>query len=111
LNDLKLNLENSNLVNLAEELVMSIIPYAEKKNLNLTFDTNEEEVIMNIDVSKIERVILNLVSNAIKFSKDEGNIYVTVNSEDKYVNIIVEDNGVGISQEDICNIFENFMQV
>lgn len=111
LNDLKLNLENSNLVSLTEELVMCIIPYAEKKNLNLIFDTNEEEVFMIIDVSKIERVILNLVSNAIKFSKYEGNIYVTVNSEEKYVNIIVEDNGVGISQEDICNIFENFMQV
>ena len=90
---------------------MSIIPYAEKKNLNLIFDTDKEEVIMNIDISKFERVILNLVSNAIKFSKENSNIYVKVISGDNYVDVIIEDNGEGIPKEDIPKIFEKFMQV
>lgn len=111
LNDLKLNLDVNNIVSATEELVMSIIPYAEKKNLNLIFDTDKEEVIMNIDISKFERVILNLVSNAIKFSKENSDIYVKVISGDNYVDIIVEDNGEGIPKEDIPKIFEKFMQV
>ena len=111
LNDLKLNLDNINIVSLTEELVMAVIPYAEKKNLNLIFDTNEEVVIMKVDVSKIERVILNLVSNAIKFSNDNESIYVTINSLNKYLEIIVEDNGIGIAEEDKLNIFDKFMQV
>lgn len=111
LNDLKLNLDKINIVRLIEELVMAIIPYAEKKNLNLIFDTNEEEVIMNIDVSKIERVVLNLVSNAIKFSKNNGEIYVTINSLNKYLEIIVQDNGMGISEKDKINIFNKFMRI
>ena len=111
LNDLKLNLDNINIVSLTEELVMAVIPYAEKKNLNLIFDTNEEVVMMKVDVSKIERVILNLVSNAIKFSNDNESIYVTINSLNKYLEIIVEDNGIGIAEEDKLNIFDKFMQV
>ena len=110
LNDLKLNLDNINIVSLTEELVMAVIPYAEKKNLNLIFDTNEEVVMMKVDVSKIERVILNLVSNAIKFSTDNGNIFVTINSLDKYLEITVEDNGIGISEMDKLNIFDKFVQ-
>lgn len=111
LNDLKLNLDNINIVSLTEELVMAVIPYAEKKNLNLIFDTNEEVVMMKVDVSKIERVILNLVSNAIKFSNDNESIYVTINSLNKYLEIIVEDNGIGMAEEDKLNIFDKFMQV
>lgn len=111
LNDLKLSLENTNVVNLVEELVMSVIPYVEKKNLNLVFDTDEEEIMMNLDISKIERVILNLLSNAIKFSKENGDIYVTINSQNEKLEIIVEDNGIGISEENKRTIFEKFTQV
>ena len=111
LNDLKLNLENNNIVTLTEDIVMSVIPYAEKKNLNLIFDTDEEEVLIDIDAIKIERVILNLLSNSIKFSKENGYIGVKISSLDKYVSIVVEDNGLGIAKEELTNIFERFRQV
>ena len=66
---------------------------------------------MKVDVSKIERVILNLVSNAIKFSNDNESIYVTINSLNKYLEIIVEDNGIGIAPRDLKMIFERFYRV
>lgn len=111
LNDLKLKLENDNIVSLTEDIVTSVIPYAKKKNLSLIFDTDEEEVMLAIDVIKIERVILNLISNSIKFSKENGYIGVKISSIGKYVSIIVEDNGIGISKEELPNIFERFRQV
>ena len=111
LNNLKLSLEEVNIVSLAEELVMSVVPYAEKKNLTLIFDTNEEDVMMSVDISKIERVILNLISNAIKFSRENGEIYVTVTSQDECLEISVEDNGIGIADKHKRDIFKKFVQV
>lgn len=52
-----------------ENIVTSVIPYADCKNIDIIFDTNCEELIMGVDPDKIERIVLNLISNAIKFSK------------------------------------------
>lgn len=76
--NMTLNLEKVNIVELSESVVMSILPYVETRNLEVIFDTTEEEIIMNIDCDKIERVLLNLLSNAIKFSKKEGTIKVNL---------------------------------
>ena len=88
-------------------------PFANWKDRisEIVFDTDEEEIMMNLDISKIERVILNLLSNAIKFSKENGDIYVTINSQNEELEIIVEDNGIGISEENKRTIFEKFTQV
>ncbi|WP_243281554.1 ATP-binding protein [Clostridium sp. D53t1_180928_C8] len=101
---------NINIVELIEELVTSIIPYLESKNLSLVFDTNKEDVMMKVDVDKFERIILNLLSNAIKFSKENGEIRITLKFEE-YFYIIIEDEGVGINNEDINSIFEKFVQL
>ncbi|MEN8076162.1 ABC transporter substrate binding protein [Clostridioides difficile] len=111
LNDIRLNLENINIVNLIEELVLSIVPYAESKNINLIFDTNEEEIITKIDINKIERAILNLISNAIKFSNDDGNVFISLDFEETKFKIIIEDDGIGIHEKDISRVFDRFTQV
>lgn len=59
-----LKFDNINVVELIEELVMSVIPYAKSKNLSLIFDTTEEELIMPLDIDKFERIILNLLETA-----------------------------------------------
>lgn len=111
LNDIRLNLENINIVSLIENLVLSIIPYAESKNINLIFDTNEEEIITKIDINKIERAILNLISNAIKFSNEDGNVFISLDFEETKFKIIIEDDGIGIHEKDIPRVFDRFTQV
>ena len=108
---LKLDLKNINIVNLIEDIISSINPYAQSKNLNIIFDTNEEEIIMALDCAKIERVILNLLSNAIKFSNDNGVIYVNLNKKDENLIISVKDFGIGISKEHLDKIFDRFIQL
>ena len=98
-----LKFDNVNVVELIEELVMSVIPYAKSKNLILIFDTTEEELIMPLDIDKFERIILNLLSNAIKFSKEYGEIRVNLEFKD-YFYIIITDDGIGIDMDNI-NIF------
>ena len=108
---LSLDLENINIVNLIEDIISSINPYAQLKNLNIIFDTNEEDIIMALDCAKIERVILNLLSNAIKFSNDNGVIYVNLNKEDENLIISVKDFGIGMSKEHLDKIFDRFIQL
>jgi len=108
---LKLNLVNCNIVNLVEEITLSVVYYAESKNINIIFDTDVEEKIMAVDPDKIERIVLNLLSNAIKFTGSGGNIYVNIKDCKDSITISVKDTGIGIPQDKIENIFERFVQV
>ena len=110
-NFMKVNLKNLNAIELLEDLVMSVIPYAENKNVNIIFDTEEEEVLMALDKEKIERIVLNLLSNAIKFSNEGGNIFFNIYLEDNNLVFFVADNGIGIEEKDLEKIFEKFIQV
>ena len=64
--------ENLDIINLIEWNVSSIDKYAKQKNIALVFDTNVEECVMAIDPEAIDRIIMNLISNAIKFSPREA---------------------------------------
>ena len=102
---------NIEIVSLLEDTVSSIIPYAKSKNINVIFDTEIEELVMSIDPDKIERMMLNLLSNSIKFNKNDGSIITMVKIKDNYLNIEVIDTGIGIAKENISKIFDKFTQV
>ena len=107
----KLNLLNLNIVTFVEEIVMSVTIFTNSKGLNITFDTNIEEKIIACDPEKIERVVLNLISNAIKFTDEGDEILVTVNDKNDFVEISVKDNGIGIEYKYLNMIFDRFKQV
>ena len=107
----KLKLENLNIVEVVEDIVLASIDYSTCKDIDLIFDTEEEEIITAIDEDKIERVMLNLLSNAIKFTNAGGNIYVYVKRVKEAVFISVEDNGIGIPKDKVNEIFNRFYQV
>ncbi|GAE00788.1 sensory box histidine kinase [Clostridium botulinum B str. Osaka05] len=108
---LKLNLVNYNIVSLIEEITLSVTSYAESKGINIIFDTNVEEKIIAVDPDKIERIILNLLSNSIKFTNPEGNIFVNIKDSGEHVYIHVKDTGVGIPSDKLESIFERFFQI
>lgn len=103
--------KNENIVYVVEDIVHEVVDYAKEKNIELIFDTEEEEIISFIDKEKIERVILNLLSNAIKFTNENGKIEVYMKSDDNFIYITIKDNGIGISKEKIDHIFQRFYQV
>lgn len=109
-NFLNMEFHNYDIVSLVENIVLSIVPYAENKNINVVFDTYVEELEVKCDADSIERIVLNLLSNAIKFSSKDGNILVTMDSDLQYVIIKVIDNGIGIPKEKIEIIFDTFVQ-
>ena len=77
----------------------------------LIFDTDVEEKIVRCGKTEIERCIINLVGNAVKFTPEGGLIEVTIKDLDDKVQISVKDNGIGISEENKKLIFDRFNQV
>ncbi|MGL5506372.1 MAG: ATP-binding protein [Paraclostridium sp.] len=108
---LKLKLENCNIVSVIEDTFTSAIDFANRKNIEMVFDTEVEELIIAIDIFQIQRVILNLISNAIKFTHEGGKIDILIYQNSNEVIVSVKDNGVGIANDKINYIFHRFYQV
>ena len=123
-NQLKVITSKGNLVDFCEEVVLSFNVLANEKNLNLSFESSEPELIVYFDWDKMDKILNNLISNSIKYTPDSGNVKVSLsfinngiskksnvldlNSE---IEIIVEDTGVGIPENKISKIFRRFYQV
>ena len=107
----QVNLSNNNIVEVVEEIVMSVNNYTEIKGMNIIFDTDTEEKIIACDPQEIERIVLNLISNAIKFSDEGGEIFIDIKDRNEFVEISVKDNGIGIEVNDLEMIFDRFKQV
>lgn len=108
---LELNLSNNNIVEIVEETVLSVASFIKKKDITLIFDTDVEEKCIACDPDQIQRILLNLVSNAVKFNTDGREIYVSITESLDDVKISVKDNGIGISPENQQSIFDRFKQV
>lgn len=110
-NGLDINLTQVNLVEVVENLTLSVVDFAAHKKIELIFDTTEEEIFTAVDVEKLERIVLNLLSNAFKFTNEGGNVIVTLSTDEKYAHISVKDTGIGIPKDKIHLIFDRFVQV
>lgn len=106
----KINRQNIDIINLIEWNISSIDKYAKIKNISLVFDTNVGECIVAVDISSFDRIIMNLISNAIKFSKENSCVFINTWKEEKYITISVKDEGIGIPQNEQKTIFNRFIQ-
>lgn len=105
------NLESYNIVSIIEDITLSVSGYIEDKGLSLEFDTDTEEKIIKCDPDQMERIMLNLISNAVKFTKPGGKISVKLNDKGSSISISIKDTGIGIPEDKQGMIFERFRQV
>ncbi|MCB2295629.1 histidine kinase [Clostridium algoriphilum] len=109
--DFSICMQNNDIVSVVENIVSSIVVYVQSKNISIVFDTEIEEKIMAFDIDAMERIILNLLSNSIKFTPSGGKIEVNIYDKVNSVIIAVRDTGIGIPIEKQSAIFEKFVQV
>ena len=107
----ELNLQNCNIVNVVESVTLSVSEYIRVKSIKLIFDTDIEECIISCDPEKIERVILNILSNSIKFTKPGGSMNVNMYDKGENIIISIKDTGIGIQNDKLDIIFDRFRQV
>ena len=106
-----LNITETNIVYLVEESVLTLKDYIEGRGVNLIVDPEMEEKTINCDNDAIERCIINLVSNAAKFTEAGDSITVRIIEEKSQVKIEVIDTGIGIAEEYHETIFNRFNQI
>ena len=107
----KINKENNDIVYIVEEAALNMSKFIEEKGINLIIDPDIEEKIISCDETEIERCIINLLANAMKFTEEGGEIRIYIKEIKDNIEITVEDTGIGISKEDQEFIFKRFEQV
>ncbi|CEO05992.1 sensor histidine kinase [Paraclostridium sordellii] len=103
--------QNYDIINFIEGICQSVVDFAKQKNIDVIFDTYVEEKVVCFDLDKMERIILNILSNAIKFSKDGGLIKIDIRENNDNIEIKISDNGIGIPKNKLNSIFDRFKQV
>lgn len=102
--------KDMDIVNLTRAIIDSVSAYARNKGIDLTFTTRFSERFIAIDDEKYERILLNLISNAIKFSPRGKTVNIRIYKKQRNICIEVKDEGVGIPKDRMYIIFERFGQ-
>lgn len=105
---LKAKLTNYDIVELTREITLSVKKYAESKGINLVFESDMPDKTIACDPDMIERILLNLISNAIKFTDSNGTIKVKLEDNGDSIHLKVRDTGIGIPDDKLTRIFDVF---
>ena len=109
--NMKLQVSQENIISILKVWVLSFASFAERKRIKLNFHSEEDSIEAFFDRDKVEKIMTNLISNAFKFTAEEGEIDVRVKKADRKVVIEVTDTGLGISRDKLDKIFDRFYQV
>jgi len=104
--NLKLHKARINLFEIAEKAVSNFEADINKRNLKLSIDGHCPDIFADKD--RINQVFINLISNAVKYTPDGGEINITLSETEKFVKIGFKDNGIGISEDERPFVFERF---
>ncbi|HSD63161.1 MAG TPA: ATP-binding protein [Ignavibacteriaceae bacterium] len=121
---MKLKTSKQNILPLLNEIAASFQPFADRKKISLKCQSGQEEIRIYIDRDKIDKIITNILSNALKFTPEGGCVNVNVKTrpllDENYAfdsqvkeiaEISVQDNGIGIPEEQLDKIFDRFYQL
>ncbi len=106
--NLKPNNKKGDIVNFIKMLTHLFSSYAKSNAQNIYFKSNAKSILMDFDADKIQAILQNLISNALKFNKKGGVITVRANQQENYLLLQVEDTGIGIEKENLSKIFDRF---
>ncbi len=108
--NMKIKASPNNLIEFVNEILDSFQHNARKQNIDLRLISKEQQLIAWFDANMMDKVIFNLLSNALKFTAKNGIIHISVKAADEFIYIDVKDNGCGIEEEEIPLLFEKFYQ-
>lgn len=107
---LKINLGNYDIVKIVGGITNSVKKYTEAKGINLVFKSDIDSLIMACDPDMIERILLNLISNSLKFTDKGGTITVNISAGEGNLLLTVKDTGIGIPRDKLDCVFKRFKQ-
>lgn len=107
---LRLRVEPTDLVGLVTEIVEQSQPLAARKDISMVLEINASCDDLFVDHDRMERALVNILSNALKFTAPGGHVKVCMDATDSEATISIRDSGIGISHDQLDHIFERFSQ-
>lgn len=107
---LSVQAEEINVVTFLKGIIMSFESLAQRKGINLKFDSQQIDIRLWVDPKKMEDVFNNLLSNALKFTAEAGRVHITLVEQADTVTITIRDNGRGIASAKLPYVFNRFFQ-
>lgn len=107
---INMNFQDENISKIALDVVEDISIIAESKDIKIETKI-ESNVIVPIDAPRIHQALLNLLDNAVKYTPRGGYVTLSLQKNGEYVELVVEDNGIGIPKEEIPHIFDRMYRV
>ncbi|NPE29405.1 sensor histidine kinase [Methanococcoides sp. SA1] len=108
---MKFTPEDVNIKEIIEISLHNVAKYAKDKSIKIMVNCPEDVPVLRTDKDKLIRVFVNLLTNAIKFTPEEGEVTIIVEDHENYLQTSINDNGIGISKEKRDKIFDKFYQV
>jgi signal transduction histidine kinase/AraC-like DNA-binding protein len=106
----QINAAPGNLVTFVTDIMDSFQHNARKRNISLSLTSAEKKITAWFDANMLDKVFFNLLSNALKFTKDNGRIQVTFTQNIENVEIAIQDNGIGMEPGEAEHVFDQFYQ-
>ncbi|MDD3280760.1 MAG: hybrid sensor histidine kinase/response regulator [Bacteroidales bacterium] len=100
-----------NLVALLKVSKDTMSPMAIQKNLKINIDADPNEIFYIADQQEVEIIFNNLVSNAVKYNKDNGEVNCVIREDEHSITISVADTGIGMSEDDMSKLFQDFIRI
>ncbi len=99
------------LVEIARITKDTISPLAVQKNVSVSIDANTDHIFYSADTEEIKIIFNNLISNAVKYNKDGGEVFCSISGNKCQIQISVKDTGIGMSGEELSKLFGDFVRI
>ncbi|MBS5883939.1 MAG: HAMP domain-containing sensor histidine kinase [Clostridium sp.] len=108
--DYKLNIKQKDICEFLREVVALYYGEIEEAEFNLEIDIPEDPIYYEFDAKELERAICNLIINSLKYNERKTTLFIGINNNEEDIEIIIEDNGIGIKKEILDKVFEEFVR-
>jgi len=109
---LKLEVTSFDIVKLADEIIEDLEISASKKNIKIIINKKyDNEILVEADRNRIEQVLTNLITNSINYGSEKGTTEISFESKEEKIIVKVNDNGEGITEENMPRLFQRFFRV
>lgn len=104
------DLRNIDLHDVVKDVIATVEPLAIQRNISIFLDC-DENLYITADKNEMEIILNNFVSNAVKYNKEDGKVYILIQKKDSNVEMTIEDTGIGIKKEDQTLLFQDFVRI